>query len=293
MDTTASSAAAWARKRHTVCHSTRHGGDFAISPPRYSPLDWYDAPLLYDIIFDAGTKQEAAFLQDVLRDHGRSGGRDVLEPACGTGRLVAALAARGFHVTGCDISQKMLEFAKSRTRKSTLNATLVHAPMQSFCRPRSFDLAHCLVSTFKYLSTERDAVAHLRNVARSLKPGGIYVLGFHLSDYENEEVTRERWTGSRRGVHVSCTIEGWPANRRRRLERVRSRLIVRRRGAIERYETQWMFRTYSALQVNKLFAAVPQLKHVATYNFDHRINRPASLEGDRLDLVFVLRRNGV
>lgn len=257
---------------------------------RYQSLNWYDAPLFYDIIFDAGTRQEAAFLEDALKMHGRGGGRAVLEPACGTGRLVAALAKRGFHVTGCDLNKHMLEFARRRLKKINCKATFVQEPMQDFCRPNTFDLAHCLVSTFKYLLTERDAVSHLRNVARSLKPGGIYVLGFHRAEYADREPTVERWSGKRGALNVSCTIQGWPADRRKRLEKLRSRLVVHRRGKVECYETDWMFRTYGPGQVRKLFNAVPQFEHVATYNFEHRIDRPESPTGDRLDLVYILRR---
>ena len=53
--------------------------------------------------------------------------------------------------------------------------------MSAFETPGTFDLAHCLVSTFKYLLTEAAARAHLRSVARALRPGGVYALGFHLS----------------------------------------------------------------------------------------------------------------
>lgn len=258
--------------------------------PTYQPLDWYDAPLYYDIVFDAGTRGEADFLEDCLAAHGQSSGWSVLEPACGSGRLVAELARRGYRVTGFDISEHMLRYARRRLKRRKLAANLLNAPMQSFMQPESFDLSHCLVSTFKYLLSEDDAVAHLQCVARSLKNGGIHVLGLHLTDYNDDRVNRERWQASRGGVHVTCNIQGWPADRARRTERVRSRLIVSRGGALRRYETNWQFRTYNLSELRRLLVSVPALEHIATYGFDHRIDNPITLDGRQLDVVLVLHR---
>ncbi len=258
--------------------------------PKYQPLNWYDAPLYYDIIFDEGTRDETNFLEDSLAAHGRTDGWHVLEPACGSGRLVAALASRGYTVAGCDISEHMLRYARGRIKRRKLRATLLNEPMQTFAQPDTFDLAHCLVSTFKYLLTEDDAVSHLRCVARSLKPGGIYVLGLHFTDYDDDRTNRERWVARRRGVHVVCNIQGWPADQRNRLERVRSRLIVTRSGEMHHYETNWQFRTYNLQQLRDLLAKVPALEHIATYGFDHRIDNPVPFDGRQLDVVLILRR---
>ena len=46
----------------------------------------YDTPHAYDIVFDIDTMKECAFLEAIHERHGRSPGRRVLEPACGTGR---------------------------------------------------------------------------------------------------------------------------------------------------------------------------------------------------------------
>ena len=139
-------------------------------------LDWYSTPLYYDIIFDADTKKEATFLEDVYRIYGRVKGKpvpQVLEPACGSARLMLELAKRGWQTFGFDLSPEMIDFSKKRMKK--------HAPqlwvdrMESFQVPGKvkFPLAHTLVSTFKYLLTEAEAEAHLQRVAESLLPGAM------------------------------------------------------------------------------------------------------------------------
>jgi SAM-dependent methyltransferase len=258
--------------------------------PVYQPFDWYETPLYYDIVFDQETDLEADFLRDALARHGTTNGRRILEPACGSGRLVAELARRGFDVTGIDLSDGMLAYARQRLAKHRLKARLIKADMARFAFRSKFDLAHCLVSSFKYLLTEADARAHLRCIADVLKPGGLYILGTHLTDYADRQRNRERWTARRNDLEVICNIQGWPADPRKRLEQVRSRLIVRRNGRVRRFETNWMFRTYGVRQLRSLIASVPRLEHVATYDFFHDIDRPAALDGIGMDVVLVLRR---
>jgi SAM-dependent methyltransferase len=61
---------------------------------------------LYDIAFGWDVSAEADWLVDRLG----LGCRSVLEPGCGSGRLLAALAERGLEVTGIDISEPAVAF---------------------------------------------------------------------------------------------------------------------------------------------------------------------------------------
>jgi hypothetical protein len=162
--------------------------------------------------------------------------------------------------------------------------------MATFRVSGEFDLAHCLVSTFKYLLDERSARSHLECIARALAPGGIYALGFHLSEYGARSRSRERWVARRGGTTVVCNTQVWPADRRVRLEHVRTRLVVRERGRERRTETRWQFRTYDEREVSRLFRSATELEHVATYDFGYRLDRPRDWPDDQLDCVFILRR---
>lgn len=257
---------------------------------RYEVGDWYDEPALYDMVFDSETEREAAFLEAMHRRHGVATGRTCLEPACGTGRLVAAMAARGYRVHGFDQNPTTLRYARNRLRRRRLGANLTRQALDRFRLATRVDLAHCLVSTFKYLRDETAARGHLQAVADVLRPGGVYVLGLHLSEYASEQCSRERWVVRRGSVRVVCNIQTWPPNRRRRRERVRSRLTVEGPHGCRRLETRWWFRTYDARQIRRLIGAVPSLEHVATYDFDYDADRPGSLDGGRLDVVLILRR---
>lgn len=256
-------------------------------------LDWYSTPLYYDIIFDADTKKEATFLEDVYRIYGRVKGKpvpQVLEPACGSARLMLELAKRGWQTFGFDLSPEMIDFSKKRMKK--------HAPqlwvdrMESFQVPGKvkFPLAHTLVSTFKYLLTEAEAEAHLQRVAESLLPGGIYVLGVHLTDYAQTTSDHERWIGERGGVEVVCNIHSWPADKKTRLEKVRSRLRITKGGETKQQETVWHFRTYDAAQLRALLKKIPSLELVACYDFTHTLENQRELDDSYSDCVTILRK---
>lgn len=264
--------------------------------PQPLPSDWYDTPLYYDIIYDADTKSEAAFLEEAFNRHAGAGDRTkrMLEPACGSGRLVVEMARRGWKVSGFDANERCLAFARRRLAQQGLSARLWHGRMQDFAVSGGgrFELVHCLINTFRYLLSEGEARSFLQRVAGCLAPGGIFILGLHLTDYGRSRCEHERWVRSRRGVEVVCNTRTWPANRRRRIERLRTRLAVRHRGELLRQETNWEYRTYDAVQLKRtLRAAAPGLKIVGCYDFHCDINDgPRKFAEVFPDLVMVMEK---
>ena len=200
------------------------------------------------------------------------------------------LASRGWSVTGFDASRPMLGHARRRLSSAGRRARLIEARLEGFDVGRGYHLAHCLVSTFKYLLDEASARRHLELVAEALAPGGIYVLGLHLTDYEDRRRSRERWEVAGEDCRVVCTIEGWPPARRGRLERVRSRLRVAEGGERRAFETNWSFRTYSPGQLQRLLRSVRALELVGLYDFTYELSDPRELDDGYLDKVLVLRR---
>lgn len=258
--------------------------------------DWYDTPLYYDIIFDADTPREATFLETVWTIFGeKSRTRRLLEPACGSGRLVIEMARRGWDVAGFDGNERMLDFAQERLKKEGLKARLWPDWMQSFTTPKKdhYDLAHCLVSTFKYLHTEADARACLQRVCSALKPGGIFVLGLHLSDYTTAKEEHERWKARRDDIEVVCNTHTWPPDRQTRLEALRTRLKISHQGRSHIQETRWQFRTYDARQMKALLRQVPELELQMCYDFTYEVDIPRKLDDSYPDIVLVLKRQSL
>jgi SAM-dependent methyltransferase len=69
---------------------------------------------LYDLAFDWDVSEKVAW----LRARFGSACRSVLEPGCGSGRIVEALARRGVEVVGLDRSAAMVEAARRRLKSA-------------------------------------------------------------------------------------------------------------------------------------------------------------------------------
>ena len=258
--------------------------------------DWYRTPLYYDIIFDQDTALEADFLEGAYRRHASSGrGKlEVLEPACGSGRLMAELASRGHRVSGFDLEPAMVEYTRRRLADGGMEGRAEEGRMEKFSVSGGgpFDFAHCLVSTFKYVLAERGARSHLRSVAKHLRPGGIYILGFHLSKYDGEVPEPERWRGRRDGVSVDCEISSSAPDPEQRVEHVRSELAIEDAGRPAKLSTEWDFRTYDAGEVRSMLRGVPEFALETCYDFRYDLEEERELEDPWEDVILVLKRKG-
>src|SRR5947208_12617807 len=85
---------------------------------RILQASWYDYPRYYDIAFQAYTQYEAAFIEAACRKYCPFRARRLMEPACGSGRLITQLAARGYQVVGFDLSQPALTYLRRRLTRA-------------------------------------------------------------------------------------------------------------------------------------------------------------------------------
>src|ERR1700745_2333446 len=116
---------------------------------RVLQANWYDYPQYYDIAYKAHPRREAYFIEAACRKYCPFVVRRMLEPACGTGRLIAGLATRGYQMTGFDVSQPALSSLRGGLLHSRLQAETFEAEMSDFRLDRPVDAAYCTLSTFR------------------------------------------------------------------------------------------------------------------------------------------------
>ncbi len=141
------------------------------SPAFYERAEWYDRACPWD------PSAEIEFLRRVTADHGLVRPRRVLEPFCGTGRLLGAWP----EPYGFDLCMPMLR----RARGAVFRADAARFVLKS----EVFHFAFCLNDSFRHLLTEARARAHLRAVARALEPGAVYALGFDVTPAEFADIS--------------------------------------------------------------------------------------------------------
>lgn len=141
---------------------------------------WYkksfgeDYLLVYNHRSQEEAERQVAAILPLL--HLREGDR-ILDLCCGTGRHAAALAKRGYRVTGIDLSDVLLAHAKRHAAGPAL--TYVQGDMRDTPFPdESFDVVLNLFTSFGYFVTDDENGKVLREIARLLTPGGRFVIDF-------------------------------------------------------------------------------------------------------------------
>ncbi len=124
-------------------------------------------------------RREIDFLVKLLDRYGVKG-RRILEVACGTGTHTKLLAARGYKVTGVDLSQEQLAVARRKLRG---RAEFVRGDMRDLdsAVEGTYDCVICFFSSISYNLTVADLRKTLQGFHRHLEPGGITVFDTHFT----------------------------------------------------------------------------------------------------------------
>jgi SAM-dependent methyltransferase len=250
----------------------------------------YDFPKYFDLLFADETQREADFIQAACQKYATRPVKRLLEPGCGGGRLIIELARRGFDVIGFDRSQPALEHLRSELKRKKLTARILPGDLSEFRLDRTVDAAYCTFNTFRHLLSEESAASHLHAVARALRSGGVYVLGFHLLPLDVDEECVERWTAQKGQTRVTCTLRVLSADRRKRLEQIRLSMLVRKQDRVWRMRTEFPLRMYTARQFRRLLQQVPELELCDVFDFWYEIDSPLPFDDQITDSVFVLRK---
>ncbi len=254
--------------------------------------NWYDHPEYFDLIFADETDAEVAFFEAAFEKYAGRTIHRIFEPGCGSGRLIAAMVELDYEATGLDLNQKMLDFIDRRLSDSGHRATLIHGDMTEMKLPQTYDAAFCTFNTFRHLMTEQAAVSHLRSLANSIDPGGLYILGFHIIPLDAEEDEVEQWEATSDEFTVDATLAVIGFDRKRRREKLEVTIdVTRPNGSTDQVQTVFPLRLYTCDEAMKTLHSVSDVWEIAgVYDFDYDIDQPRDIDDDLCDAVFVLRR---
>lgn len=269
--------------------------------PDVVPGNLYDYPKYYDLVFGSDWKAEHDFLEGVFETHAalprRQRVRRLLEPACGTGRLMFRFAKAGYAVAGNDLNAKAVAFCNARLRRHGLPQSAVVGDMSDFALSdfgrgtKPFDAAFNTINSFRHLPSEAAAEGHLRCVAEAVRPGGLYVLGLHLTPARGlPESDEESWAARRGDLCVISHMWSEGLDRRRRVETVGMSFDVATPTRSFRLVDRAAFRTYTARQMADLIHGSGAWDVVAVYDFAYDLAAPVEVDGSTEDVVYVLRR---
>lgn len=166
----------------------------------------YDYPRYYEIAFNFNRQIECDFLEEAFRRHSSIRVSQVVDLACGTGQHLIRLAQRGYRMTAIDLSRQNLAYIQARANKLALSVRLQRADIAAFRLSEPQDAAICMTDSQGHLLTTEAIISHLKCVARSLKPGGLYIFDRMLPDNWFDPTQEYRWTRRQGNTKVTTTF---------------------------------------------------------------------------------------
>jgi SAM-dependent methyltransferase len=129
--------------------------------------DQLDSPYFRDY-----AKKEAEFLIQKLK---LKPGMTVLDAPCGSGRHAVEFAKFGLKMTGIDINEHCLKFARKNSKG--LKLTLEYGDMSKLQKfEGQFDAVLNLFSSFGYFSTDEENEVVMKELISAVKPGGKFAI---------------------------------------------------------------------------------------------------------------------
>ena len=123
--------------------------------------------------FTQGTLGECDFIE---KEIGRDKSRLILDIGCGTGRHTIELTARGYRVTGIDLSESQLARAREKAAERKLAIEVMRGDARALPFADRFDLAIMLCEGgFPLMETDEMNFEILKSAARALKSGGKFI----------------------------------------------------------------------------------------------------------------------
>lgn len=246
--------------------------------------DWYDAALYYDVLFSWDPTHERDFVLGASARWGVPAPDRILEPFCGTGRLLRVMPGRPL---GFDLNPHMVRFAARSARAFRADAA------DFALAPGAFDLAYCLIDSFRHLPDEASARGHFACVGAALRPGAVYVLGLDVSAGADPEESLEEWSGRRGEVEVQGRVELLPdQDPVRRTETMRVELRVKHGRERRTVVSHQPLRLWSGPELLACLQAEGSFELVSCFARTYRLEEPIALEDAPGSAVLVLRRRG-
>ncbi|GAA4722439.1 class I SAM-dependent methyltransferase [Brevibacillus fulvus] len=157
----------------------------------YRWADYYD-------LTQRGVPGDVEFFLELAK----AAGGDILELACGTGRITIPMAEAGLSVTGLDLSGDMLQKAKQKAAERGVleQVHFLQGDMRKFALDQQFSLIMIPYRSFLHLLHIQEQMKALACIRRHLTPGGKLALNVFVPHIAHlyEEAEKMTFRGSYR-----------------------------------------------------------------------------------------------
>ncbi|MEO8769822.1 MAG: class I SAM-dependent methyltransferase [Ferruginibacter sp.] len=150
--------------------------------------EWFNTTYYHQLYFKRDDKEAAAFIDKLITHLKPSPGSLMLDVACGKGRHSIQLAAKGYDVTGIDLSEdSILEALKHESDTLHFYQHDMRLPFWI----NYFDYAFNFFTSFGYFKTQREHDNAIRTIAQSIKQKGIFVMDYLNVHYAEDNIVHQ------------------------------------------------------------------------------------------------------
>ena len=123
---------------------------------------------------------------------------NLLDLGCGPGIYAETFHKAGYHITGVDISERSIDYARNSAREKSLPITYYHQNFLTMDFQEQFDLITLIYFDFCTLPTNDRAKA-LQNIYTALKPGGLLIVEVYTPQHLADQKEYKHWKYADKG----------------------------------------------------------------------------------------------
>lgn len=130
----------------------------------------------YDILYEEKDYDgECDLLENLFCKYLEKPVHNILDLGCGTGNHSIRLAARGYDVTGVDVSESMISNAQLKTEEKDLNIKLYRSNIIDLNLNDKYDVALMMFAVLGYHKTNDEVISALKSARKHLKKSGMLI----------------------------------------------------------------------------------------------------------------------
>ena len=163
--------------------------------------EWFNSPY-YHLLYEKRDDDEAAsFINHLIEIIRPNPGDSMLDIGCGKGRHSKMLAAKGFYVTGLDISEESINEARKSENEHL--EFFIHDMRRTY-RINYYNYVFNFFTSFGYFNTKQEHLNAIRTFCQALRKNGLLVIDYLNVHYVEKYLTPQA-EFNKNDVHFSIT----------------------------------------------------------------------------------------
>lgn len=148
---------------------------------------WFDTPFYHILYKDRDALEAHQFMDNLTNYLNLPEGGSILDLACGKGRHSRYLNKIGYDVTGVDLSENSIRYAKQFENHR------LHFEVHDMCKPyhKHFDAVFNLFTSFGYFEKNEDNLNTIKAIRDNLNSYGLGVIDFMNTNFVIDHLVSE------------------------------------------------------------------------------------------------------